>query len=136
MRKEIQRAFIYAVALCVLISGNGIVLSIHTCFSKSVKDVSLFNNNSCCNSKKNECGSERHDENPSLNSKCCSLEITYNKINTSFLPQKSFEIPPLTFFSTPVFISCFSTTVDVPVDHFIPPLPSNSLPVAFHQLLI
>jgi len=136
MRKAFNRLFVFAVTACILISGNGVVLSIHTCFSKSIKDVSLFNDKSCCSSESGGCGSEKNENDQSLNAKCCSIEFAYHKISSSFLPQKSLELPVLTFFSSTLETLVFSVPVNVPLEHFIPPLRPTSVPVTFRQLLI
>lgn len=74
-----------------LISGNGLVLSVHTCLATSDKMVSLFSDNSCCSDQTECC--PMNQPSGALESKCCSSEFKYEKISAPFLNNKLVELP-------------------------------------------
>ena len=136
MLNRLRQFFIYLLTSAVLISGNGVVLAFHTCLTSSVKNVSLFKVKSCCSDDDKKCNSPVHSEKKSLTSKCCSSEITYQKINTTYLPEKSFQFPLLNlfyhhFFTFNIIAKCKSTLF-----RFIPPNNSSSLTCLFQLLRI
>jgi hypothetical protein len=134
VKRNLKHFLLCLVATCVFISGNGIVLSIHTCFTKSVKNVSLFTEISCCKSQKHDCNPKA--KRPQFNSKCCISEVSYHKINPNVLPQKfnDFSIPFhfVKTFSPDIIISGESISI-IP---FHPPARSVPLIYLNHQLLI
>ena len=136
MKKLIQSFFIYLITAAVFISGNGVVLSIHTCLSSADKNVSLFKQKSCCSEDDNRCESKCPDQHDNLSSKCCTSEVVYNKVSDPFTTQKSLTAPAIEFISSSLF--SFSTILISEPDYklFIPPSSSFSIPIVFHQLLI
>jgi hypothetical protein len=136
MKRAIFLFFIYLSASSILVSGNGIVLSIHTCLFNSEKNISLFKENSCCSSKEKSCDSCNHDEKPSVTTKCCTSEVSYHKINTTFLPQKSAGFPEITFFQNTFSDVIVHSETGINYYFFIPPLLPERLPILHHQLLI
>lgn len=132
MKKILQRIFIYILIVTVFISGNGVVVAIHTCFSSDSKNVSFFKDDSCCPDE--ECDGENSKD--CLSSNCCSSEVSYHKIETTFLPQKTFEFSDVLLicsqlFSTNYFFSSKRLT-------FLLYLPIQRLliPILYNQLLI
>ena len=120
----------------ILISGNGVVLAYHTCLALSIKKVSLYKEFSCCSKDARECNSCSHNEKESFSSQCCSSEITYHKIDPSFLPQKSIQLPVINLFSFSIFSFNFLFKNKFVFYHFVPLSFSSALPFLFHQLLI
>ena len=138
MKKIRNNFLIYFITASVLISGNGIVLAMHTCLSSASKDISFFNEPPCCSKKNKSCNSDLHKgkhENV-VASKCCTSEVAYHKINALFLPQKSLSIPSFnlicfSLFSYNLISNCES------IDHgFISLVIPLTLPFTHQQLLI
>lgn len=105
MKKSRFNFLIYFITASILISGNGVVLAIHTCMTSSSKDISFFNEPACCSKNDKSCNSDcnkgKHEN--ALASKCCTSELAYHKMNAPFLPQKSPSIPSINLISTPLF---------------------------------
>ncbi len=136
MKKHLKRFFIYSIAFSIFISGNGVVLAMHTCLASAVKNVSLFQESTCCSKKDRKCNTGCHNQKESLASKCCSVEVSYHKINAPFLTQKTLEPPVLNFINTSFFTLNNLVKGQFFFNHFIPPDISFSLPIVHHQLLI
>src|SRR4051812_26882707 len=103
--------FIYLIAASVLVSGNGVVLAIHTCLSSKTKEITLFTQSGCCSKKALNCNIPKAGNAGNLNSKCCASEYNYYKITSPFLPQKQ-----VGFWSIPKIIyHVFSV---IPTGHF------------------
>lgn len=138
MKKIRINFLIYFITASILISGNGIVLAIHTCLSSSSKDISFFKEPSCCSKNDKSCNSDcnKNKHKDSLASKCCTSEIAYHKINAPFLTQKSLSIPSINLICLPLF--SFNTIVnwkriDQGFNSIVIPL---SVPFIQKQLLI
>ena len=138
MKKIRNNFLIYFITASVLISGNGIVLEIHTCLSSSSKDISFFKEPSCCSKKNKSCNSDcnknKHED--ALASKCCTSQVAYHKIKASFLPQKSLSIPSINLISLPLF-SNYSILNCQRIDwYFITPVALLPLSFTHRELLI
>lgn len=134
MKKVTGRFLIGLLTSIILLTGNGIVLSIHTCFAKSDRKVSLFVENSCCDTEKKSCDSE-NDCNK-LTSKCCSSEHSYYKISAPFLIQKFSYFFTAPAINSLIYLENFSTKIAHVSDDFITPFPPEDIPFLYHQLLI
>ena len=121
MKKLIHRFFIYLLTTSIFISGNGVVVAMHTCLSSSIKNVSLFKESSCCSEKNKFCDSGCHDQKESLSSKCCFSEFSYHKVNAPFLLQKTHEVPSINYINTPLFTYSAIINCETGFFHFIPP---------------
>ena len=138
MKKVRNNFLIYFITASVLISGNGIVLAIHTCLSSASKDISFFKEPPCRSKKNKSCNSEcnksKHEN--TVASKCCTSEVAYHKINTLFLPQKSLSIPSINLICPPLF-SYYLISNCENIDHgFISLVIPLTLPFTHQQLLI
>ena len=138
MKKIRINFLIYFISASILISGNGIVLAIHTCMSSSSKDISFFKDPSCCSKKDKSCNSDcdKNKHENSFSSKCCTSEVAYHKINAPFLPQKSLSIPSINLITLPLFsfksnVNC--QTIDLGFNSLVIPL---TLQFTHQQLLI
>ena len=138
MKKIRINFLIYFITSSILISGNGIVLAIHTCLSSSSKDITFDKEPTCCSKNDKSCNSDcnKNKHKDTLASKCCTSEVAYHKINASFLPQKSLSIPSINLFCRPLF--SFNTIVngkriDKDFNSIVIPL---LLPFTHQQLLI
>ena len=136
MQKLFQRFFIYIITASIFISGNGVVLSIHTCLFSASKNVSLFEEKSCCSEKSDLCHSKYPDDKENFSSKCCTSEIIYQKINDPYKTQKSTSAPVIEFVSSSLFFFSNLSTAVLVYHHFIPPSVSFSIPITYNQLLI
>ena len=136
MKKFVKKFLALALTVSFLISGNGVVLAIHTCFSSATKQVFLFSENECCSKSETDCSSGCHNEEEELQSKCCSSEFSYLKLSAPYSLQKSVQFPPIDFFFSPVFSVEISREHQPLVFHFLPPIRSVSIPFLNHQLLI
>lgn len=136
MKKACHRFFVYFITASIFISGNGIVLAIHTCLSSSEKNVSFFDESTCCTKMDKLCDSECNSQQESVSLKCCSSEVTYHKINAPFLLHKTLEIPEINYFDKCDF--SISALVFCPTFYFktISSAIIFSIPIMHHQLLI
>jgi hypothetical protein len=127
-RKLITLVLIFS----VIISGNGIVLAVHTCFSSSTKSVSIFEKKCSC-SKEHE--GKCHDEPEVLKAKCCSYQLSYHKLNIPVTLKKvtpdsfCFPVHSISLLKTSFVPEIFTLSDDT---HFSLP----DIPVAICQLLI
>lgn len=78
MMNSIRRFLAFFLTLTILVSSTGVVLAVHTCFISSKKQISLFQNKSCCSSHSKNCHSKPAS---SLKAKCCELSISYHKLD-------------------------------------------------------
>lgn len=85
-----NRIIAFILALVVFISSGGVVLAVHYCSKKTNKEVSLYNDHSCCSQKSKSCDSKNKDH--LFKNKCCDLKVTYHKIDISSIFS---EIQPL-----------------------------------------
>jgi hypothetical protein len=136
MKKIFKYIFIYLITASIFVSGNGVVLSIHTCLSSSCKNVSLFHEKSCCSDKKSKCNSGIPNHKDKISSKCCTSEVSFHKLNIPFVSQKSPKVPGLKFISSPVFSVSELVKNEFVHFYFVPPPDSFSRLIAYHQLLI
>ena len=138
MKKFRHHFLIYFITASILISGNGIVLAIHTCLSSVCTDVSFFKESSGCSKRNKSCSSDcnKNKEKKTLTLKCCTSEVAYHKINAPFLPQKALSVPSINLISLPIF--SFNAIVNShPIDcSFIPIIIPLTLPFVHQQLLI
>jgi hypothetical protein len=128
----LRRFFTLFITATIFISGNGVVLAIHTCFSTDSRNVSFFSDDATCE-KDSHCDDTCDD---AIKSDCCSSEFLYQKISATFFLQKTFELPSVDHFSTFVF-SLFNK---LETRNFLPQFHisfySLSIPLLLHQLLI
>jgi hypothetical protein len=123
----------YLLLVAILISGNGVVLAIHTCLSTSSKSISLFEEKSCCekedsNSCNNDC---EHD----VKSDCCSSELKYQKLNTPFILEKVKPVITSGIYSLLPVFECFIPKTEYYSVPFQKPHIAD-IPVTCSQLLI
>ena len=79
--KAIRKYIAFLVLTAILVSGNGIGFSIHTCLASSTKSISLLDKKCRCNDTHDkDCGSEDHD---AFQSKCCTYEYNFYKLSHS-----------------------------------------------------
>jgi hypothetical protein len=131
--KVIRNIFISLLIATVFVSGNGVVLAIHTCLSSSEKTVSLFETHCSCKTEDPEkCHKPAAGE---LKNTCCSFELSYLKLNTPVTAKKIQS----TDNSFPVFFTVLftnhETDLKVNVDIKDSPRPVD-IPVRYAQLLI
>ncbi len=136
MKKLHYRFFIYFITASIFISGNGVVLAFHTCLSSAEKNISFFQESSCCSKQDKQCESECNNKKESISLKCCTSEVSYHKLNAPFLLQKTLEIPEINFiglcdfsinvlvYGQTIYFNLFSTAIIF------------SIPIMHHQLLI
>lgn len=93
--QKLRKVFSVVLTLSILLSSSGVVLAVHTCFSKFHRNVSLFQDgSSCCSKQKTNCH-KTPDE--AVSKACCELKFSYHKVDISSLIQNQQEqiVPPL-----------------------------------------
>jgi len=85
--KLVHKILILFLAANVLLSTNGLAITIHTCFSKSTKKISVFATKDCCMDSKS-CKKEK-EKKDNLISKCCTSTTSFLKVNSPFETYKS-----------------------------------------------
>jgi hypothetical protein len=135
MKKAFRHLLTLLIVSSVLISGNGIVLAIHTCLSTSTKKISLFNEVSCCREEMSMACDESHSTD-CVKAECCLSEHVYHKLDLPSIPVK-FE--PLKALVIDVFQPVYQVFIPFSVTHtsfFSERPPCENLPVILGQLLI
>lgn len=127
-----RKFFIHLLILSVFISGNGLVLSVHTCLASSTKTVSVFESNCCNDIHSKPCNGDKKEH---LKSTCCVSQFSYYKLN---LPGTTEKIK-VTDNLLPAFHTIVFRTTDIPVTFSVPeksPPNIQDIPILFNQLLI
>ncbi|MBP6401104.1 MAG: hypothetical protein KA492_01155 [Bacteroidia bacterium] len=137
MKKSIRTFFSFILAFSILISSSGVVLAVHTCFSSSKTQISLFHPKGCCSKPSKSC----HKLPASgFKSKCCELKISYHRIEVN--ADAVHHAFPVTIaeIDLPLFSSAVSPVVSIPSNTFnkAPPeiLTGTSFLYSIHRLLI
>jgi len=96
-----KRLIAFLLAFVVFISSGGVVMAVHYCSMKSSKEISIFNQKSCCTDKAKTCENNRATE--LRNKKCCDLTVTYHKIDIStifsVIEHVDLQVPAFDYFS-------------------------------------
>lgn len=74
MNKPLRNLFLILLSTIVLISGSGIFVMIHTCFSSHKTEISFSSEHKCCKSEKFS------QHNTSITKRCCSIVYYYHKL--------------------------------------------------------
>ena len=131
MNKPLRNLFLILLSTIVLISGSGIFVMIHTCFSSHKTEVTFSSEHKCCKT-------ERFSPyNTAVSKKCCSVVYYYHKLKIDTIlneHENSVEPHLITcsdFANCPIHLAKFSLFInqkylDVGCDRVI----------AFKQLLI
>lgn len=136
MRTAIRKVSAFGLMIAMLVSGNGVVLAVHTCFLSSTKTVSIFHTKECCSKKTGDCSSGCNEKQDNFSAKCCSSQISYHKLSQPFNYQKSFSVTALKSFIVNSYDFSFTEQIVTRKYNFIPPLLKFSIPFACNQLLI
>jgi hypothetical protein len=135
MKKAIKHLFTLLILSSVLISGNGIVLAIHTCLSTSTKNVSLFKEVSCCKEERSV-GCDESPDADCIDAKCCLSEHAYHKLDLPSIPVKA---EPLTALIIDIFQPVYQSIIPFSITYtsfYAEHPPRENLPVILGQLLI
>ncbi len=76
-------------------------MAVHYCSMKASKEISLFQDNSCCSDKEKIC--EKNSTEKVQTKKCCDLKVTYHKVDISTIfsgiDHSDIQVPALDYFS-------------------------------------
>lgn len=135
MKKVFKKYLILTLIATVFISGNGVMLAIHTCLHSSEKSVSLFKtSNDCCENE--ECAFEKGEIIDHLSSNCCKSEYSYHKISTPFVGPKAKTSTPFLLWIAECFSNKFYRNFNIVSFQFKSLSFKKFVPFFFDQLLI
>lgn len=136
MKGLLHKLLVCFFAATIFVSGNGVVLAIHTCLSNLHQDVSFFQEAECCSEKQDHCNPATHNPNSKIEAKCCTSEFKYEKISEPFLIQKNVEIAVLNVISPAAFSDFYYEQNPRHLNSNIPFSPNLDLPLLYSQLII
>ena len=128
----LRKFLVYLIVSTVFISGNGVVLAIHTCFASSTKTVSIFENDCCKDVHSKPCDSDKAEH---LKDKCCVSQYSYHKLTFPGTTKKIQFVADYIFISIPTVLIIPKVHTNFSVPEKAPPY-TVDIPILFSQLLI